>query len=560
MNIKFFGAGGLIGLPALSPTWQLIFRLVGLGILDAFALFLAVNIYEDGNWFLSIAIVLTTVFVNITNLVPSLWPMRWMTPAMMLIGLLAVYPMIYTFYVSLTNYSEGNRQTKTEVIERLETETQFYYLPEGSANYWWTLFRNPNIEGQTPGKYALWLVLEDESGTGETEPQTFFAEEGKPLEVVTPGVTGEEPFIDDGGFEGIPSSYKGYDIWIKGDLFKLLADDAELTYLFSITFGDADNPIGIIARNRAGDYRQRWYYDDARDAFLDEETGMYYVATDDGQFVAPNGDQVPLGFWTFIGLDNFEEVFNSSLLDGPLFQVFMWTVAFAFFAVLTAFSMGLLMALLLEGFPGARYIRSLLLIPWAIPGMIGILIWRGMLRGTDGIIPEVMRDVLGWAPPFFTDPTWAKFSILLVNLWFAYPYFMLISTGTLQSIPASLYEAAEVDGANIWSKFWKVTLPLLLISVGPLLVASFVFNFNNYLLIEALTGGGPNMTESYAPPVGHTDNLITYTYNYAFSSGGGGGNFGLASAIAVMIFFIVGMLTLFQFRLTKRWEEIGENV
>ncbi len=553
MRRAFSWVGSPVGLPALSPTVQLVLRLVGLGLLDAFALFLAVNIWGDGNWFLAIAIVLTTVFVNIINLVPSLWPMRWMTPAMLLIGLLAVYPMIYTGYVSLTNYREGNRQTKVEVIERLETETQFFYLPEGAANYWWTLFRNPEIEAQTPGKYALWLVDEE---TGEA----FFAEEEQPLESVTPGETGEEPYIDDGAITGLPSAYKDYVIWTKGDLFKLLADPVEWGYLSSITFGDEDNPIGIVQKNVAGDYRQRWYWDEERNAFLDEKTGLYYTANEDGQFVAPNNEQAPLGFWTFTGLENYDEVFTSSLVDGPLLHVFLWTVAFAFFAVLTAFVMGLSMALLLEGFPFARYIRSMLLIPWAIPGMIGILIWRGMLRGTDGIIPEVMRDIFGWAPPFFTDPTWAKVSILLVNLWFAYPYFMLICSGTLQSIPASLYEAAEVDGANVWAKFWKVTLPLLLISVGPLLVASFVFNFNNYLLIEALTGGGPQMPEPYAPPVGYTDNLITYTYNYAFSSGGGGGNFGLASAIAVLIFFIVGMLTLFQFRLTKRWEEIGENV
>ncbi|MBN1562835.1 MAG: ABC transporter permease subunit [Anaerolineae bacterium] len=546
MRRALAAVGSPVGLPALSPIVQLILRLVGLGLVDALALFLAVNIWDDGNWFLSVAIVLTTVFVNVMNLVPRLWPMRWMTPAMMLIGLLAVYPMIYTGYVSLTNYSEGNRQTKVEVIERLETETQYFYLPEGASNYFWTLFRNPEIEGQTKGKYALWLV-------DEVSGETFFTEEGQALEAVTPYETGTEPFDD----QGIPASYKGYE-QIK--IFELLKDEAEKDYFFSLTFGGKDNPIGIVAMNKAGNYRQRWYWEEDRNAFRDDMTGMYYQATDEGQFVAPNNEEAPLGFWKFIGLENYKEVFTSSLKDGPLLAVFLWTVAFSFFSVLTAFSVGLLMALLLEGYPFARYIRSLLLIPWAIPGMIGILIWRGMLRGTDGVIPAVMRDLFNWAPPFFTDPGWAKFAILLVNLWFAYPYFMLITSGTLQSIPAALYEAAEVDGANVWSKFWKVTLPLLLVSVGPLLVASFVFNFNNYLLIEALNGGGPQMTEPYAPPVGHTDNLITYTYNYAFSSGGGGGNFGLASAIAVLIFFIVGMLTIFQFQLTRRWEEVGENV
>ena len=122
-----------------------------------------------------------------------------------------------------------------------------------------------------------------------------------------------------------------------------------------------------------------------------------------------------------------------------------------------------------------------------------------------------------------------------------------------------LREAAEVDGANAWQKFWSLTLPLLLVAVGPLLIASFTFNFNNFLLIEALFKGGPPMIGTAAPPVGHTDNLISYTYRFAFSAGGRQ-DFGFASAIAIIIFMIVGGLTLFQYRFTKRLEEIGEGV
>ena len=147
----------------------------------------------------------------------------------------------------------------------------------------------------------------------------------------------------------------------------------------------------------------------------------------------------------------------------------------------------------------------------------------------------------------------------LVNLWLSYPYFMLICSGALQSIPSSIYEAAEVDGANAWNKFWSLTLPLLLVAVGPLLIASFTYNFNNYLLIEAMFQGGPTMIGTNAPPVGHTDNLISYTFRFAFGAGGTR-DFGFASAIAIIIFIMVGLLTLLQFRFTKRWEEVGDNV
>jgi ABC-type sugar transport system permease subunit len=116
-----------------------------------------------------------------------------------------------------------------------------------------------------------------------------------------------------------------------------------------------------------------------------------------------------------------------------------------------------------------------------------------------------------------------------------------------------------VDGATRWDQFRQITLPLVLVSLGPLLIASFIFNFNNFLLLEALFQGGPPMAGTSAPPVGHTDNLITYTFRLAFSTGGTR-DFGLASALAMLIFIIVGILTIVQFRLTGTWEEVSQNV
>ncbi len=539
----WYGVG--LHLPPLSPTVSYLIRLVALAIVDVFAVQLVIGIYGDGNWFLALAIALTTIVVNVINLVPQLWPVRWMSPSFALLILVAIYPIIYTVYVAFTNYSGRHNNTKVIVIDRLETERQYFYLPEDKVNYYWTPFQN------SAGEYGLWLV---EPGT----QNAFFVTPGGPLQTMTPGQSGEGPYLDDeaNGMLGIPAKIDDYVRLEKGDRFK------SLKTLQTMTFGDGKTAIGIQGLYQAGDYRPRWVYNEKDDAFTDLSTNTVFKANNkEGEFMSSDGQVAPLGFWVHVGLDNFHEIFTSSLTEGPLVRVFLWTVGYALFSVLTSFSMGLLMAILLnDGFRGVRIVRSLLLIPWAMPGMIGILIWRGLLNTQVGIVTTTMKDILGWAPPFFTDPTWAKFSILLVNLWFAYPYFMLICSGALQSIPSSIYEAAEVDGATSWHRFWKLTLPLLLISVGPLLIASFIYNFNNYMLIEALNDGGPQMTGSYSPPVGHTDTLMTYTYNFAFSSEGGSANFGLASAIALLIFMMVGFFTLFQFRLTKRWEEIGENV
>jgi ABC-type sugar transport system permease subunit len=181
-----------------------------------------------------------------------------------------------------------------------------------------------------------------------------------------------------------------------------------------------------------------------------------------------------------------------------------------------------------------------------------------MLNPELGIVNRVLENLIGWAPPWFTDPWWAKAAILLVNLWLGYPYFMLVCSGALQAIPTDIYKAAEVDGANMWQRFRKITLPLLLVAVGPLLVASYIFNFNNFNIIFLFIKGGPPIAGA-ATNAGHTDILISYVYNLAFA-GGRGAQYGFAAAITMIVFVLVAVMTLLQFRYTQMWEEVGENV
>lgn len=122
-----------------------------------------------------------------------------------------------------------------------------------------------------------------------------------------------------------------------------------------------------------------------------------------------------------------------------------------------------------------------------------------------------------------------------------------------------MYEAATVDGANGWQKFRKITLPLLLVAVGPLLLSSYVFNFNNFGLIYLFIGGGPPIVGA-STQAGHTDILISFIYKLAFESGGRGVQYGLASAISMILFMVVGSLTLIQYRFTNMWEEVSQNV
>jgi len=155
--------------------------------------------------------------------------------------------------------------------------------------------------------------------------------------------------------------------------------------------------------------------------------------------------------------------------------------------------------------------------------------------------------------PWLTDPWLAKVSVLLVNLWLGFPYMFLICTGALQAIPGDVIESARMDGAGALRILRSMTLPLLMISVAPLLISSFAFNFNNFTLIYMLTGGGPNF-EGSPILVGHTDILISMVYSVAFE--GGTKQYGLASAVSILIFVIVGTISWIGFRRTKTLEEL----
>jgi arabinogalactan oligomer/maltooligosaccharide transport system permease protein len=240
------------------------------------------------------------------------------------------------------------------------------------------------------------------------------------------------------------------------------------------------------------------------------------------------------------------------LIRKPFLRVFVWTFAFATLTVLFSFAVGLFLAIALDR-PGMRFqklYRTLLIMPYAIPGFLSLLVWQGLLNDDFGVVNRILHTNIPW----LFDPTWAKVSVIMVSLWLTFPYFFLVSMGALQSIPAELKEAARVDGGGAWQVFRKVTFPLLLIVVGPLMIASFAFNFNNFGAIYLLTGGGPYTGESSV--AGSTDILITYAYKLAIATGRGQ-DFALASAVAVVIFLIVGTVSITLFWRSKSLENLA---
>ncbi len=203
-----------------------------------------------------------------------------------------------------------------------------------------------------------------------------------------------------------------------------------------------------------------------------------------------------------------------------------------------------------KGMRMQRVYRSMILIPWAVPSFLTLLVWQGLLNDDFGVINRIFHLHISW----LFDANWAKVSCILVSFWLTVPYFFLVSMGALQSIPEELTEAARVDGGSPPQIFRRVTLPLVLVATSPLLIASFAFNFNNFNNIFLLTGGGP--TQSGQPIAGSTDILISYTYKLAIATGKGQ-DYGLASAVSIIIFFIVATISAVSFSRTKALENIN---
>lgn len=510
---------------------SLIFRLFALAVIDAFGLWLLYRLIGDGLYPLAAMLALVTVAINVIFLYERLYPLRWMAPGLALMALMALYPVLFTVYTAFTNYSDGHILSKQQAIDRLG---QDQFLPEGGAAYSYTVFRSP------AGEFQLWL--QDAEGNG------FLAIPDEPL---APADEVDLELDED----GIPIAIEGYERLARGQTLRYLQQ------LNALSFGEPPDTIQVRNLNEAAPLVQRFVYDEEQDAIIDQREGdIYYASEERGSFIAEDGRALIPGYQVNIGARNFERLFTSSALRGPLLRIFIWTFAFAFLTVLTTFALGLLVALVFDDptMAGRRLIRSLLIIPYTIPSVISVLMWRGLLNPRLGVVNTTLNDLVGWAPAWTSDPTWAKVAIILINLWLGYPYMMLITSGALQAIPKDIYEAAAVDGANVVQRFRNITLPLLLVAVGPVLISSFTFNFNNFNVIYLFNEGNPPIPNT-PTPAGHTDILITYVYRLAFA-GGRGADYAFAAAITVIIFLILVVITLFNFRFTRVWEEVGENV
>ena len=267
------------------------------------------------------------------------------------------------------------------------------------------------------------------------------------------------------------------------------------------------------------------------------------------------GEHLVLFDW--VGLDNFKTLFDSSSILGSTFwSVLGWTLVWAFFATFSNYIFGMIVSLLINrrGTRAKGFWRFCFVLSCAVPMFVSLLIMRTMLQ-PEGAINVLLRNLGIIAQdaslPFFTDPTWARVTVIIINIWVGVPYTLLQLTGVLQNIPEELYEAARVDGANAVQIFFKITLPYMLYVTTPYLITTFTGNVNNFNVIYLLSGGDP--VTDVGATAGKTDLLVTWLYKLTIDKQ----YYNIGAVIGILTFIILAIGALITYRNSKSYKEEG---
>ncbi len=500
-----------------------IFKISFMGLIDALLIWMFfASLAKDDASTLSTVIAVIFVVTNIVYFAKFTLPFKFLLPGLILLVTFVVVPVVYTIQMSGYQYKTGNEISKSDALAQIEANG--LAIDEAAPTYEMVL-------GKINGNWAALL-------TSQIDQSVLLADESK-VEPLSSGYEADE--------YGVARTYPGFEP-ISID-FAANNEEAIIGLKFPLGDGKFIAPQGIDV---AAVLAQSLVYDKEKDIFTNTVDGTVYKDNKRGNYAAvddPNNTLTP-GWRAWNVFENYTHLLTDPNVRGPFIGVFVWTVSFAVISVLMMFSVGLLLAVVLnQKIALRRFYRSILILPYAIPSFMSILIWNGMFNRQFGAINALFNTEID----FFNSPWLAKMVILIVNLWLGFPYFYLISSGALQSIPSELEEAAQIDGANNRQVMTKIKLPLILQILSPLLIASFAFNFNNFNIIYLLTGGGPTDVLN-GKTAGATDILITYTYKTAFGSQEQ--NLGLACAISMVIFFIVGSISLWSLRRSKVLESM----
>jgi maltose/maltodextrin transport system permease protein len=507
---------------AASATTRLI-RFGFLALLSIGLLYLVFTVYVVGEKLLAGTLLVLVGLALWTYTSSRTMALRYLFPGVAAALVFVVFPMVYTIAIGFTNYSSRNLLDYERARQFLLDEM----VREEGAGYSFSL--HPDAK-----QARLRIVSQDDETVSFVSEPLSLTIEAPPKVTVRP-----EPAA--GVTLGEAAPFKDI-IARQTDLKRLtlqLPDGKELRMTSLREFAPVkhaykSNPDGSLTHSVDGHV-------------LKPNFDAGYFQTDAGEPKQP-------GFQVAIGFDHYKRIFTDDKFREPFLRIFIWTVMFSALSVLFAASLGMFLAVLLnwESLQFKGVYRLLLFLPYAVPGFISILIFKGLFNQNLGEVNLILGNLFGIRPQWFADPLLAKVMLLIVNTWLGFPYMMVVCMGLIKSIPSDLYEASAVVGAGPVTNFINITAPLILKPLTPLLISSFAFNFNNFVLIALLTNGRPDFLD-ISVPAGTTDILVSYTSRIAFQDSGQ--QFGLASAISAVIFFIVAGMTLLQMRFTRIAED-----
>lgn len=505
--------------------WGFLVKLLIMAVINAFGLMGIFAAFQAQSWLILAAAVILLVAADVVYFTKRALPLKYLLPGLAFLLVFQVFIFGYTAYIAFTNYGAGHVGSQEQAVQAALAQGE--RVVEGSPTY-------PLSVVERDGKLGFAIVDDGEIKAGSAD---------QPLETV-----------GDAAGSGAPKDVPGWTIVPRN---QLIGDQAMQQQVIDLRVPVSADPNDGSLRTRdatsASVYLSTLTWDAEAQTVTDTATGTVYRATSGGNFVADDGTALPTGWTVNVGFDNFARLFTDPAMFQPLAMVTIWTFVWAFLSVAIPFALGLLFAIIFndERIKGRKLLRTLFILPYAFPAFMSALLFRGMFNSEFGVINQVFFG--GASIDWLGDPWLARLAVLFVNVWLTYPYYFLVCTGAIQALPADALEAASTDGAGRTRQLRSIILPLVLVATAPLLISSFAFSFNNFTIIYMFNNGGPAIPGApYA--LGATDILISAIWDISGVSGGKA-DYGLASALSILVFIVVGVISAIAFRQTKKLEE-----
>ena len=553
------------GTPSLRGT---LIKILVLALIDSGAFFVVMLLFPAKQYVYAGVLLVVIFVVNWIYLRRGGLPAKYLAPGVLFLLAFSVSVVFYSGYISFTNYGALHNGSKVDSIASIKLSA--IVNDENAPFMDVTVMQDPSCADVKAKSCKLLFLASDannaflDDGSVNTDNEVIYlgGEDWatNPWHELTAEERAKVTFgMGLGGYD-IATGYEGLTALSEDQLNSI---QSRLSTM-KVPLGASLEKDAFMALDPSGAGVQRTFFDavysEKKDSFTKTDGTVYKANESTGFFETKDGERLSETGWQVqVGFANYNKIFGDKELRGPLLKIFTWTIIFAFTSVVSTFIVGLALALLFndERLRGKKVYRAIMILPYAFPAFLSAYVWKGMYNTENGFINvAILHAQSGKGIDWLNQEGPARWAVLLCNLWLGFPYMFLITTGALQAIPGELTESATIDGATPWQQFRLIKLPLLLVSLAPLLISSFAYNFNNFTIIYLITCGGPAGDSALKVDAGGTDILISFVYKIAFSTGVGA-DYGLASAFSVLIFFIVGGLSMLAFRRTKFLEEVA---